>query len=73
MNKNKGEIENMNLEQAIRHTKAKAEKLYEENCNSCAREHMQLAGWLEELAKYRDTGCTYKDVIDLQMQIKYHR
>ena len=63
----------MNLEQAIRHIKAKAEKLYEEDCNNCAREHMQLAGWLEELAKYRDTGCTYKDVIDLQMQIKYHK
>lgn len=63
----------MNLEQAIRHAKAKAEKLYEKNCNICAKEHMQLAEWLEELAKYRSTGCTYKDVIDLQMQIKYHK
>ena len=35
----------MNLEQAIMHIKAKAEKLYEEDCNNCAREHMQLAGW----------------------------
>lgn len=63
----------MNLEQVIRHARAKAEKLYEKNCNICAKEHMQLAEWLEELAKYRNTGCTYKNVIDLQMQIKYHK
>ena len=59
----------MTLEEAIRHCREKAKELsdkaYEEwgktmteeeayDCNECAREHEQLAKWLEELKDYKE-------------------
>lgn len=59
----------MTLEEAIKHCEEKAEeirkaneemptdcKLSEDLCE-CAKEHEQLAGWLKELKRYRETDC----------------
>ena len=42
----------MTLEEAIIHAKEKAQTI---KCKECADEHRQLAEWLEELKKYRET------------------
>ena len=57
----------MDLDEAIKHCDevAKRErKLYEEEltdclegCIKCAEEHEQLAEWLKELKRYRETDC----------------
>lgn len=45
----------MTLEEAIAHAREVAEKqsLYLPECGLCAKEHGQLADWLEELLRYR--------------------
>lgn len=48
----KNEENKMTLKEAIEHAKDKAKELG--NCE-CAKEHMQLAKWLEELALFRET------------------
>lgn len=39
----------MRLIDAIKHAKAKAVELREKGCAACAKEHEQIAAWLEEL------------------------
>jgi len=46
-----GELSPMTLEMAIAHCREKAKEL---GCTDCAREHEQLANWLEELKQYKD-------------------
>jgi hypothetical protein len=41
----------MTLDQAIQHCYEIAEN---EQCHDCAKEHLQLAEWLEELRDYRE-------------------
>lgn len=44
---------NMDIDEAIQHCK---EKAIENSCSQCAKDHEQLAKWLEELKDYRDIG-----------------
>ena len=62
----------MTLDDAIKHCYERAEELREKDgCLECAHEHEELAGWLEELKKWRelklicgfDGYLVYKDVI----------
>ncbi|MBD8915962.1 MAG: hypothetical protein EGR77_08230 [Pseudobutyrivibrio sp.] len=47
----------MTIDEAIAHAKEVAEvQRSNEQCNKCAKEHEQLAGWLEELKRYRELG-----------------
>lgn len=44
----------MTLDDAIKHCYERAEELREKDgCLECAHEHEELAGWLEELKKWR--------------------
>lgn len=43
----------MEINEAIKHCREKAV-----GCSACAKDHGQLAEWLEELQNYRDTGLT---------------
>ena len=43
----------MEINEAIEHCREKAV-----GCSECAKDHGQLAEWLEELQNYRDTGLT---------------
>lgn len=43
----------MTLDEAIQHCYQRAEENRIE-CEECAKEHEQLAGWLEELKQYRE-------------------
>jgi hypothetical protein len=50
----------MRLREALRHAKAVANKLPKNS--KCAKEHQQLAGWLEELIVYRRIIEPYKRI-----------
>lgn len=60
----------LDLESAIKHCEEKAKELREQvdahmvvdaedigDCIECAEEHEQLADWLKELKRYRETDC----------------
>lgn len=66
----------MTLDEAIKHCRDKAEELKDEAesydeakdgrvCLECAKEHEQLAEWLEELQEYRRKYGTGKNAGDL--------
>lgn len=49
----------LTLDEAIKHCEDKAKELLKENgdeCFDCAQEHLQLAMWLRELKRYRETN-----------------
>ena len=48
----------MKLDEAIQHCEARAKV----DCSECAKEHRQLAEWLQELQKYKDTGLTPQEI-----------
>lgn len=64
----------MTIDEAIAHAREVAENKYKEGmlchanpddglldgCIECAKEHEQLAEWLEELKRYRDTESAYE-------------
>ena len=43
----------MTLDEAIQHAKEKGIELEQNQCHECAKEHYQLANWLEELKRLR--------------------
>lgn len=43
----------MTLDEAIKHCKERASQ----DCSECAKEHLKLARWLEELKMLREQNC----------------
>lgn len=56
----------MEIEEAITHCEAKAKV----DCSEYAEEHRQLAEWLQELQKYKDTGLTPEQIKAQAINIK---
>ena len=50
----------MNIDEAIAHAKEVAKQQYIDGCTNCAKEHEQLAVWLEELKLLREKN---KDLV----------
>ena len=49
-------MDRLTIDEAIQHAREKAEEQRKDNdtCIECAREHEQLAEWLEELKEYKE-------------------
>ena len=65
----------MTLDESIKHCYKRAEENRIE-CEECAKEHEQLAGWLEELKRYREiietiTEAQFHDLDESSPMIQY--
>lgn len=62
----------MTLQEAIDHCKEVAAGGTEQGkCAECAADHLQLAGWLEELQQYRGYAPTPSAVKEMHNQLCY--
>lgn len=62
----------MTLQEAIAHARETAGRCGEGLM--CAREHEQLADWLEELQRYKDTGLEPEEIVSMRHTLnEYHK
>lgn len=64
----------MTLDEAIAHAREVSKSFdYKTHCKECAKEHKQLAEWLEELKKLKSSTVPYYDGFKEGKQVGYNK